>query len=52
MQYSVCDLALTMAPTYATFCVTVESRKDDMPILLQMLFLVGFLPGTGIVLRP
>lgn len=28
------DLALTMAPTYAAICVTVEGKTDEMPILL------------------
>lgn len=45
-------IALTMAPTYATICVTVESEKEEMPILLEMVFLVEFLPGSGILVSP
>jgi len=41
-----CDLALTVASTYATICLTVESReKNEIPIL-EMAFLFGFLSGS------
>lgn len=47
MHFTVCDLALAMASTYATICVTV-SIKDEVPILLEIVFL----PGFGILLHP
>lgn len=47
-----CDLALPVASTYATICVTeIKKIKDEILILLELAFLFGFLLGSVAICR-